>query len=329
MAEIYVNSNTPIKTKIYWEGELVEPTNLPTAAIYDITEDPAVSPAILPTTLLTTITSTAVETDKGTYQIVLPFSYSVRNRKFKIVWAYVVGGVAGTHTAYVDVVTPYINFGDTIDNLNFGSDPSDPNYKTYRQLQEAEKYARKIIEEYTQQEFYLYDDIEVVYGMNSDILPLPYKINTIYELYSNDILLIDNNTSPVTNNWTYTPIVSETGFGIRVDRTDLIDNTVYVANGMVPPTINDNINGAFSKNVRYKVVGKYGWDKVPGNVQQACVELMKDYFGKDNIWKNKYIKNIQTFDWKFEYSSEVYSGTGNAYADQLLAPYVINRMVVI
>ena len=150
--------------------------------------------------------------------------------------------------------------------------------------------------------------------MNSDILPLPYKINTIYELYSNDILLIDNNTSPVTNNWTYTPIVSETGFGIRVDRTDLIDNTVYVANGMVPPTINDNING---------------WDKVPGNVQQACVELMKDYFGKDNIWKNKYIKNIQTFDWKFEYSSEVYSGTGNAYADQLLAPYVINRMVVI
>ena len=77
------------------------------------------------------------------------------------------------------------------------------------------------------------------------------------------------------------------------------------------------------------MVGKYGWDKVPGNVQQACVELMKDYFGKDNIWKNKYIKNIQTFDWKFEYSSEVYSGTGNAYADQLLAPYVINRMVVI
>ena len=90
MAEIYVNSNTPIKTKIYWEGELVEPTNLPTAAIYDITEDPAISPAILPTTLLTTITSTAVETDIGTYQIVLPFSYSVRNRKFKIVWAYVV-----------------------------------------------------------------------------------------------------------------------------------------------------------------------------------------------------------------------------------------------
>ena len=329
MAEIYVNSNTPIKTKIYWEGELATPDASVTAAIYDITEDPAITPAILPTTLLTTLTATAVETDIGTYQVVLPFSYSVRNRKFKVVWSYTVNSVAGTHTTYVNVVTPYVNFGDTIDNLNFGSDPSDPNYKTYKDLQIAEKYARKIIEDYTGQEFALYDDTEVVYGSNSDILPLPYKINSIYQLYSNDILLINNNVSPAVNNWLYHPIISETGFGIRVDRSDLIDNTVYTANGMVPPTINDNINGAFAKDVRYKVVGKYGWDSVPDNVQQACVELMRDYFGKDNTWKNKYIKNIQTFDWQFEYDSGAYTGTGNAYADQLLNPYVINGMVVI
>ena len=329
MAEIYVNSNTPIKTKIYWEGELVTPSGNVTAAIYDITEDPAINPAILPTTVLTTLTATAVETDIGTYQVVLPFSYSVRNRKFKAVWSYTVNSVAGTHTTYVNVVTPYINFGDTIENLNFGSDPSDPNYKTYKDLQIAEKYARKIIEDYTGQEFALYDDTEVVYGSNSDILPLPYKINSIYQLYSNDILLIDNNVSPAVNNWLYLPIISETGFGIRIDRSDLIDNTVYTANGMVPPTINDNINGAFAKDVRYKVVGKYGWDNVPDNVQQACVELMRDYFGKDNIWKNKYVKNIQTFDWQFEYDSSAYRGTGNAYADQLLNPYVINGMVVI
>jgi hypothetical protein len=259
----------------------------------------------------------------------LPFSYSVRNRKFKAVWSYTVNSVAGTHTTYINVVTPYINFGDTIENLNFGSDPSDPNYKTYKDLQIAEKYARKIIEDYTGQEFALYDDTEVVYGSNSDILPLPYKINSIYQLYSNDILLIDNNVSPAVNNWLYLPIISETGFGIRIDRSDLIDNTVYTANGMVPPTINDNINGAFAKDVRYKVVGKYGWDSVPDNVQQACVELMRDYFGKDNIWKNKYVKNIQTFDWQFEYDSSAYRGTGNAYADQLLNPYVINGMVVI
>jgi hypothetical protein len=41
------------------------------------------------------------------------------------------------------------------------------------------------------------------------------------------------------------------------------------------------------------------------------------------------MKSIKTFDWQFEYNSATYSGTGNLYADQLLAPYVINKMVVI
>jgi hypothetical protein len=40
-------------------------------------------------------------------------------------------------------------------------------------------------------------------------------------------------------------------------------------------------------------------------------------------------KNRWQFDWKFEYNSGTYSGTGNLYADQLLLPYVINKMVVI
>ena len=95
MAEIYVNSNTPIKTKIYWEGELVTPDGSVTAAVTDITEDPTISPPISPSTVLTTITATAVETDIGTYQVVLPFSYSVRNRKFRLLWSYTVSGIAG------------------------------------------------------------------------------------------------------------------------------------------------------------------------------------------------------------------------------------------
>lgn len=61
----------------------------------------------------------------------------------------------------------------------------------------------------------------------------------------------------------------------------------------------------------------------------ACLELMKDYFSKDKVWRNKYIKNISTFDWKFEYDSATFSGTGNNYVDQILSDYVITQMVVI
>jgi len=328
MAEIYVNSNSPIRTKIYWAGELTVPDGNVTATIYDVTEDPAVDPAINPEVALTTITATAVETDIGTYQVVLPFSYSERPRRFKIVWSYIISSVAGTHTTYTDVVTPYANILEAIEDLGLGSDPSDPNYKTYHELEMAEKYARKVIENYCNQSFYLYNDVQIAYGSGADLLPLPFKLYQLHELYGNDILLVDNING--INNWIYEPIISETGFGLRVDRTENIDNVVYSANGLVPPTVNDNYGyGAFGKDIRYRVQGKFGWDKVPDNVEQACIQLMGDYFSKDKLWTNKYLKSIQTFDWQFEYNSDAYRGTGNAYADQLLNPYVVNGMVVI
>ena len=328
MIDLYVNTNSPIKHKVLWQGEIVAADSAPTVAVYDITEDATLSTLISPATLLVTLTSTAVETDIGVYQVFLPLSYVQRTRKFKFVWSYTVSSSAVSYTAYVNVITPYVDVLQAADQLGISLDSSDPNYKTYYQLQLAESYARKMIESYTTQDFYLYDDVEVVYGGNSDILTLPYKINSIHKLYANDILLVNNLTN--VNNWLYTPIVSETGFGIRVDRTTLIDNIVYTANGMVPPSINDTYTGdAFVANTRYRVAGRYGWPSVPVDVQQACTIIMGDYFSKDSTWKNKYIKNIQTFDWQFEYASNVYSGTGNVQADQLLEPYVVNRMIVI
>jgi hypothetical protein len=56
---------------------------------------------------------------------------------------------------------------------------------------------------------------------------------------------------------------------------------------------------------------------------------MGHFFDKDRIWKDQYMKSISTFDWKFEYTSNINSGTGCAYADKLLSPYVLNQMVVI
>jgi hypothetical protein len=227
----------------------------------------------------------------------------------------------------VFVQTPYTDMSQAVDSLGLGSDYSDPNSKSYLELCNAERYARKLIEAYTGQQFYLYDDVQIVYGSGSDVLPLPYKISELHELYQNDILLLDNLND--IDNWNYTTVISESGFGLRINRATMLDNTIYVANGMVPPTINDTYGGAFYNGATYRVQGTFGWDEVPDEVDLACVELMKDYFSKDKVWRNKYMKSIQTFDWQFEYNSGTYSGTGNLYVDQLLLPYVINKMVVI
>jgi len=327
MAEVYINSNSPASTKIIYGGEIIDADGDVTVTIYDITEDPAINPPIDPEVAVYTTTATKIETDNGSYKINIPFSLTDRYKNFKLLWEYEINGEAEQHTTYVDAVQPYCNLAEAIEDLNLGTDPSDPNYKTYHELVMAEKYARKAIENYTGQKFSLYDDLQIVYGSGSDILPLPFKLNTLHELYANDILLVD--TLNEVNNWGYTVQISESGFGIRVNRASMLDNTVYTANGMIPPTINDSYQGAFIKDYTYRVQGRYGWAKVPDDVQIACVELMKDYFSKDTVWRAKYVHSVQSFDWHFEYNTEAYRGTGNVYADQILLPYVLTQLMVI
>jgi hypothetical protein len=327
MAEIYKDQTSPIKTKIFWGGEIVNVDNDDiTATVYDITEDTTVNPTIDPDTPIGTYTGTKVENDNGTYQIILPLLECTRNRKFKILWQYEINGNEGAHTYYIDVVTPYANLSDVWEDLNFGTDPGDINYKTYHEVQMAEKYARKLIEIYTNQFFYLYDDSQIVYGYGSDILPMPFKVASIHELYENDVLLVDKINE--VNNWLYDPIISESGFGIRVNRQQLMDDMIYTSNGLVPPTINDiGYSGAFRKDARYAVQGRFGWSSVPDNVEEACIILINDFFAKDTVWRNKYVKNISSFDWRFEFMEDAHRGTGNYYADALLSPYVLNGMV--
>lgn len=326
MAEIYKDQTAPIKTKIFWAGEIVDADDDVVAVVYDITEDNTINPTVDPTIPIVTLTATKLETDAGTYQIVIPLEFCRRNRKLKIEWQYTVDGNDASHSYYTDIVTPYANMADVWEDLNLGTDPSDPNYKSYHEIQMAEKYARKLIEAFTAQFFYLYDERQIVYGSGSDILPLPFKIYEIHELYENDVLLIDNINH--VNNWVYNPIISESSFGIRVNRQDLMDDVVYTANGLVPPSIIDyGSSGAFKKDYRYAVQGRFGWSSVPDNVEEACIILIKQFFEKDTAWRNKYVRNISAFDWKFEYMEDAHRGTGNLYADQLLLPYVITGMV--
>ena len=328
MAEVLLNTNSPVRLKIFWKGQPYDADSNPIVKIYDVTEDPAITPAISPGQLLQTITSTKVETDDGVYEAYPPLSLTTRNRTLKFLWQYDIDGESITKEHKVFCVTPYCDITQAGEQLGLGSDPSDPNYKSYDELLAAEKYARTVIENYTGQRFYLYDDSHTVYGAGTDVLPLPYKMNTLHELYQNDILLEDtlNNVS----NWNYDVQISESGFGLRVNKSTMLDNTVYTANGMVPPSINDGSgSGVFSQGSVYRVQGRFGWESVPDEIEIACIELMRDYFSRDRIWRQKFLNSVQSFDWHFEYNTGAFIGTGNLYVDQLLLSYVLTQMVLI
>jgi hypothetical protein len=330
MAEIYIDHASPIKTKIFWAGEITNPDEASQVlvTVWDVTEDPAVVPLVNPQTSIFQGQAQKVETDDGTYQFILPLSLCNRRKDLRVRWTYTINGTQSGHYTNVSIVKPYASLAEVYEDLGYGTDYGDPNHKTYHELQMAEKYARKTIENFCNQSFYDYNDFQVVYGAGTNLVPLPFKLLELHKLYENDVLIIDNINS--INNWTYTALPVESGFGLRVDQSSQIDGTVYVANGLIPPTVNDwGYGGAFKKNNRYRIQGRYGWKDVPDNVEEACIILMKDFFSKDIAWKNKYIKNIQTFDWQFEFTGDAYKGTGNFYADQLLAPYVLNGMIVI
>lgn len=325
MAEILLNSQSPVTHQIFWNGDIAVPEEEPTVKLFDVTNDPAINPPINPTTLLETLTAVSDETNPGSYSVYIPFQYTSRNRTLRLKWEYYIGEKFISREDEVFVITPYVDFNH-IEDLGVSIDSSDPNYKSYKELCRAEKYARKRIEQYTNQKFYLYDESYSITGYNSDVLPLPAKIYELHELYANDVLLV-NNIQEI-NNWNYNVEIVTTGYGLRINRAAMLDNTVYTANGMVPPSIHDS-SGIFRSDTTYEVSGRFGWERVPNNVELAGIELMKDYFSNDINWKNNYIKNMSTFDWDFEYNVDVFRGTGNAYADKLLADYVLSGAAII
>ena len=327
MAEVYKNSNDIIKTKVFWRSELVDPGSSVLVVIYDITKDPKISPPINPNTPVAIITATEDDVNPGTYFISIPFNLTTRNRKFKLTWQVTVSGQTEFLTTYCDVVTPYVSIAEAVDDLNLGSDPSDPMYKDYHEIKMAEKYARKQVEAYTGQKFYLHDDKFRVMGNDSDTLTLPSKIYQMHTLKQNDQMWVDNLNNINSLGYLIEPTTS--GFGIKINQSSLLDNDVYISNGMVPPSIHDISPNIFRRNKSYDVYGRFGWEYVPDAVEQATIEIMRSYFAKDRAWRDKYVKKISTTDWDFEFKSEAFTGTGSAYADKLLADYVVTQMVVV
>jgi len=328
MAEIYKDTNSPIKTRISWKGEVIDNDYPVVVVVYDITEDPLVTPAVNPTTPVGIYTAEPEDSDPGTYKIHLPLSLTNRLKKLKLQWQFTIGdGNTQYLVTYCDVVTPYVSMAEVVEDLGLGAEYTDPNFKSYHELRMAEKYARKMVEYYTGQKFYLSDDKFTVMGNDSDTLPLPRKIHTIHSLHQNDQLWIDNLDDVNYLGYAIEPTTS--GFGIKINQSALLDGDVYIANGMVPPSIHDVSPNIFKRGKQYKVYGRFGWEYVPDEVEQATIEIMRSYFSKDRLWKDRYVNKISTTDWNFQFASDAFSGTGSAYADKLLLDYVVTQMVVV
>ena len=327
MAEIYTYSNAAIRNKLYWQGNAIDADGEVTVTVFDITENPLANPVINPNLAIGTFVANKTETDIGSYEVYLPYDYTVFQRKLRLFWSWEYNGSPFNSNTFCDVVVPYAQIEEVAEDLNLGSDFNDPNHKSYHELRMAEKYARKMVEYYTGQKFFLFDDTFTVMGNDSDTLPLPRKLDTLHKLHQNDQLWIDNLEDINYLGYIIEPTTS--GFGIKINQSTLLNNDVYIANGMVPPSIHDISPNIFKRGNQYKVYGRFGWKDIPDEVEQATIEIIRSYFSKDRVWKDRYVNKISTTDWDFQYTSDAFTGTGSAYADKLLLDYVVTQMVVV
>lgn len=276
----------------------------------------------------TTIASNLVavnDPDIGKYTVALPVTYTSLNRVLKVTWEYEINGNETSQEDFYEVYTPYASVSDIMNYFNFGTRPSDINYKSVEEVQSAEFIARMQIENYTQQTFGRGWGDQEVFGNGSDALELTERMVSIEKVYENGILAIDYTQDPVYNVFGWDVELSTTYKAVRILNSDFQGLLNY------EPSFNPTVmySGRFRSGSRYKVYGEIGWPYVPQDVRRCAVMLAGDYLAQDAQWRQKYLKRINLGEVSFELSKGAFNGTGNAIVDQILDSYRNTGIVII
>ena len=254
---------------------------------------------------------TVTKVDTGVYTIGLINSDISIERDLIVTWEYDLGGIPETQTHEYSVVTAY----STLDDLKSLPSTADA---TDEDIQEAARFAKALIEEYTGQKFGLWYAEMWKDGNGQDTLTLNSRISAINDISHDSTVIydsaLDDNVISIS--------ISPTARAIRiVEETDVI---------VIPDTEFVPGSGRFHNNEHYKITGWFGWQSVPSNIKDVHKLLVDDWFCGESKWRKRYIEKIKlTRDSEITFDSRSFTGTGNFYVDKLLDPYVIQAFLVL
>lgn len=261
----------------------------------------------------------------GKYTLDLNPSVTSLNRVIRITWNYEINGQPTYQEDFYQIYTPYASLADIIEYYNFGTRPSDINYKTEDEIQAAEFIARMQIETYASQSFGRYWGDQEIFGNGSDALELNERMLEISQIYENGLLAIDYTQNPEYNTFGFEVELTPTYRAIRIVNRDYQNIIAY--DSSFDPTV--MYSGFFKSGYRYRIYGEKGWPYVPQDVRRCTVLLAGDYLSRDSEWRQKYLNKIQLGDINFQLDSGAFTGTGNAIVDQILDNYRNTGIVII
>jgi hypothetical protein len=309
--ELYTGLTQDIYLDVYEEDELRLADSNPTVSIYDGDTD----------VLIISGFANPEINDEGHYSFRVLDNYVMTDKSLKAVWSYAIDGNPMTSTNYYSVVTPYLSISEAYSRLHAGREEGDQNYIHLHEMQQAEKFARFMVENYTGVKFGKYTKTITAYGQDADVLYLGERIISYTTIKENGKTVID--TVANTNSFNFPVEITDTNHSLRIVSLGDDINEGGKLDIVYP------LRGNFYNGYRYDITGVFGWKFVPEKVQQAMIMLMKDYFGKDNIWRARFVQNVSYGDTDMEFSKLAFRGTGNFYADKLLDEFKSTNMAVI
>jgi hypothetical protein len=335
MAEVFKDSSQWAYLKIYQSGALTDAATDASPLGYKVTVQVTAGSSAAEA-------RTVVRESAGIYKTLLLLADTDLERTIYVDWKFTMpqSSYESSRRDQYEVITPYFSIKEA-EELYAGtlgwnwSTKKDQNgndlsaaqilqAETYARM--AEQYARYLINAYCNQTFGLRQKTVTSYGQQSDVIVFNERLISINKMWENGHLLLDNTSDPVYNELLYPVEITETKYGIRENGSDDMMGRDIDEYEVINPVY---INGVFAQGYRYDVDAIVGYYNVPSEVQLAARALVVDFFCKDNAWQQKYINSISASDWRIVFDRIKYKGTGNFFADQVLAPIIWQPMVII
>jgi hypothetical protein len=188
-----------------------------------------------------------------------------------------------------------------------------------------EEIARAVIDSVVPEGFYYKKKTLEVVGLGADYIPLWWDAKRILSVYENNELVTDR-TYEITRDKT---AITE----VAVDRINRNEQAPLILPAAGSDLVDANLPPlrGFPNGYDYKFVLEVGHPTVPSDIVRAATLLIDDIKCGRNDYYQRYISAYNTDQFRLQFDSRVFEGTGNIIVDKILSKYAksITRLGVL
>lgn len=270
------------------------------------------------------VSSVDIDHEGSVAELLIPYAAVDVERHLTLHIKFTIDGQEYDRKIQLQVVTPYLELFE-LEQIMETVDEDE--------CWRVESAVRHIINAHCGQDFGSTEEDQVVVGNTESVLRLNKPIIRLKKVTEDGVAVFDTEHAQGPNSYlgkTDYTVVGE-GWSLkrpeyRVDSVRANRGSNYSSNPIkAPRTFSNN---SFINDVEYVVSGKFGYENVPEAIREAAALLVNDYACGDSIYRDRYLEVVKAADWSLGFASGAWKATGNARADALLVPYVVNRIVV-